>query len=112
MHAFGQAETIAGEIKNPITQAVPGFTIDDFMRLFAPPPPAHVKLDVDSIEDRIIACGAETLRRHTQTIMVEIDGSARGGTAIHQALAALGFAEDQSFAKPGDRRNVLFRKRA
>lgn len=108
MHGFGTPETIAGRIADPLVQAVPGFTIDGFMALFDPPPPAHVKLDVDSIEARIIAGGAETLRRHTLSVLVEIDGSARLGQDIPRALEAIGFAEDKGFARPGDRRNVLF----
>jgi FkbM family methyltransferase len=111
VHAFGRPETIAGRMDNPVAQAAPGFTIDDFTRQFAPPPPEHVKLDVDSIEARIIEGGAETLRRHTQSVMVEIEGNAGRDQAIRQALAAAGFAEDLDFARPGDRRNVLFKRK-
>lgn len=113
MHAFGQTQTIANTIAQPILQAVPGFTIDRFVDLFAPPLPDHVKLDVDSIEDQIIAGGKSILSQHTKSVLVEIDGAAReeGGTAIIAALAAAGFAEDKDFARPGDARNVLFRRR-
>jgi FkbM family methyltransferase len=112
MHGFGEARTVAGPITQPISQAVPGFSIDRLMADFAPPPPQHVKLDVDGIEARIIAGGAATLRRHTRSILVEIEpaGGASAGLAIRAALAGLGFSEDGAFTRPGDRRNVLFRR--
>ncbi|HLI20316.1 MAG TPA: FkbM family methyltransferase [Stellaceae bacterium] len=112
MHAFGQRDTIATRLDAPLTQAVLGLSIDDFVARFSPPPPSHVKLDVDSIEEAILKGGAQTLARHTQGILVEIDGAARaaGGKAIIDALAAAGFAEDKAFARAGDTRNVLFRR--
>jgi len=112
MHGFGAPRTITGAIAEPQTQTVPGFTIDRFCEVFAPPPPEHVKLDVDGLEHAIIAGGTQTLRRHTKSVLVEIDGAARdqGGGAIVAALAAAGFAEDKSFARRPGSRNVLFRR--
>lgn len=112
MHAFGQLDTILNKIENPIAQSVPGFTIDRFVELFAPPLPSYVKLDVDSIEAQIIIGGKETLRKHTKSVLVEIDGSSRAenGSTIIAALEEIGFVEDKNFSQPSDTRNVLFHR--
>lgn len=111
MHAFGKSENLLGAIQQPVTQAVPGFTIDRFIEIFGPPAPDHVKLDVDSIEAEIIAGGAETLRRYTKSVLVEYDPQATAaGPPIAAALQSLGFIEDKAFARHDDRRNVLFRR--
>ncbi len=111
MHAFGGKNTVQGEIQAVFKQAVPGFSIDRFVELFDPPPPRHIKLDVDSIEERILRGAETTLRRHVETVMVEIDGLTRdaGGGGIRPFLVDLGFTEE---TLPGiaARRNVLFRK--
>ena len=111
LHAFGQTQNVLGQIRKPVMQAVPGFTIDRFIEVFGAAPPDHVKLDVDSIEDRIIWGGAETLRRHTKSILVEFEpGAPAAALPITAALTALGFAEDKGFARAEDRRNHLFRR--
>ena len=111
MHAFGGSQTVQGEIKTVFKQAVPGFSIDRFAELFDPPPPRHIKLDVDSIEERILRGAENTLRRHVATLMVEIDGLTReaGGGGIRPYLTGLGFREEP-FSGGAARRNVLFRK--
>ena len=111
MHAFGQATNVLGAIAAPITQAVPGFTIDRFIEFFAAPPPDHVKLDVDSIEEQIISGGAATLRKHTKSVLVEFEPAApEAAPGIAKALEALGFVADTGFRRAGDTRNVLFRR--
>ncbi|MFQ5776093.1 MAG: FkbM family methyltransferase [Kiloniellaceae bacterium] len=114
MHAFGQTRTVQGEMKAVFRQAVPGFSVDAFRRTFGPPPPDHVKLDVDSIELRILKGARQTLRAHVKTVLVEIDGSTResGGGGIRELLDGLGFVEDTAFAAGDATRNVLFRKAA
>lgn len=113
MHAFGQEETIEGRIAVRFRQAVLGFAVDDFLRRFQPPPPSHVKLDVDSIEPRILRGAAETLRRHVREVLVEIDGS--HADEIRGVLREAGFAERMApKAGNGDKdaaRNSLFVKR-
>lgn len=108
MHAFGENRTVEGTFDPVFRQATAGFTIDRFCELFAPPPPAHIKLDVDGIESAILAGGRETLPRHTETVLVEIAGDS--GPGIRQILTTLGFTEDIQFAIAETRRNVLFRR--
>lgn len=90
-------------------QAAASFAVDRFHALFGPPPPAHIKLDVDGIEAEIVEGAAATLAAHTRTILVEIEDAQRG-RRLRDQLGALGFAEDVGFAAQGARRNVLFRR--
>ncbi len=111
-HAFGQKENVRGPIDVPFRQATLGFSLDCFMTLFRPPVPHHVKLDVDSIEARVLKGARWTLAEHVQMVLVKIDGSDKitgiaRGRDICGILAALGFLEDGSF-RPIARRNVGF----
>jgi FkbM family methyltransferase len=110
LHAFGVSRSVAGDFAPVFLQATPGFAVDSFCALFDPPPPIHIKLDVDGIESAILTGAAETLRRSVKTVLVEIEGDA--GPPIRAALAAAGFAEDAAFAAKGTRRNILFRRDA
>lgn len=76
-------------------QAVPGFSIDDFVRHMSAPPPDAIKLDVDGIEPMILRGAQATLRDHVREVLVEIDGAnaAAGGNGIPEILAACGFRE-------------------
>lgn len=100
MHAFGQLETVEGTIRPSFSQAVPGFSIDDFIRVFEIAPPDHIKLDVDSIEEQVLRGGRETLRR-VKTVLVESESGPRGPAML---LETLGFREERQ--PPG--RNRLF----
>ena len=93
-------------------QAVPGFSIDGFCELFDPPPPQHIKLDVDGIELKILRGAAHTLASHVQSVLVEIEGPERErlGAEIASALGAAGLLEDKAFMAEGAERNVLFRR--
>ena len=110
MHAFGQNETVQGILEDPIEQWVTGYSVDDFIGRFALPPPEHVKLDVDSIEDKILAGARATLCK-VKSVMVEIDGSTRatGGGSIRRLLAEAGLHEAEGFC-PEAKRNVLFQR--
>ena len=90
-HSMHSIEPRAGGFR----QAVPGFSVDDFMQRFAPPPPYAVKLDVDGIEPAILRGAMATLRQHVREVLVEIDGenAAAGGNGIPQLLAQAGFQE-------------------
>jgi len=54
-------------------QGMTGFAIDDFIRLFNPPFPTHVKIDVDGLELPILRGAAATLHdRRLSSVMVEL----------------------------------------
>jgi len=57
----------------PVTHGMIGFTIDDFIRQFAPPFPTHIKLDVDGLEWPILQGAAATLGdSRLRSLMVEL----------------------------------------
>lgn len=111
MHAFGQKETVEGKLDVVFRQAVPGFAIDDFIEIFRPPPPDHIKLDVDSIEEKVLRGADKILKNYVKSVLVEIDGTTRseGGTGIRRVLTDSGFVEQEGFCENA-RRNVLFRR--
>ena len=110
MHAFGQDHSVQGEIRTIFRQAVPGFSIADFCRLFSPVLPDHIKLDVDSIELKILNGAGEILKTHVKTVMVEVEGELIG-QEIRKFLSGLGFVEDIHYAAGlGHTRNCLFRR--
>ncbi|MBI1206928.1 MAG: FkbM family methyltransferase [Azospirillum sp.] len=112
MHAFGQSHTIEGEIATVFRQAVAGFSVDDFCRLFQPPPPDHIKLDVDSIEVKILRGAEHTLRTAVRSVLVEVDDLITGdnGREIRAFLTSIGFTEVKDFAPDPTARNTLFRR--
>jgi FkbM family methyltransferase len=112
MHAFGQTQTVQGDIDPAFRQSVPGFSVDDFCRIFSPPAPDHIKLDVDSIEEKILRGARATLRGSVKSVLVEIDGAtkAAGGAGIRSILSESGFVEDTGF-NGAARRNALFVRR-
>lgn len=57
----------------PFRHGMVGFSIDDFVRHFAPPRPTHLKLDVDGLECAILQGAASTLQRpELRSVMVEL----------------------------------------
>ena len=77
MHAFDETvNAFERQIDVKFRQATVGLSIDDFIRLFDPPRPTHIKIDVDSIEDRIITGAAGLLRDGSvESLWVEIMGA-------------------------------------
>lgn len=107
MHAFGQAETVSGAMEAKFRQAVAGFSVDDFVRIFSAPRPRFIKLDVDSIEPLILDGARETLQT-VESLLVEVEGE--NGEAIERRLQAAGFTEDRSY-RQGARRNRVYGRR-
>lgn len=55
-------------------QGMLGLSIDSFVRTFAPPFPNHLKIDVDGIEDRIVAGATATLADpRLKSLSIELD---------------------------------------
>lgn len=110
LHGFGTEETQLGHAINPtFRQAAIGFSIDDFVRIFAPPLPTHVKMDVDSIEAAILRGGRQTLSApeiRTMNIEIEGDHTSEHNREIFGLMAELGFTPRPQ-ASSGYR-NVIF----
>lgn len=74
--SFGKAIDQFGEPLNfQFKQAMIGFSIDDFLSLFDLPFPNYIKIDVDGIEDKILAGAVKTLNnKYLKSLLVELDG--------------------------------------
>ena len=53
-----------------------GYTIDDFIQIFKPVYPTHIKIDVDGIEERILVGGRKTFNSEIlKSVVIETEGS-------------------------------------
>lgn len=113
-HVFGRAEEGLTAEARPHTQSALGYTADAFAEQFGVRAPDHVKIDVDSIEARIVRGGAAVFAR-ARSIIVELNiGEADAGhkRALRAAIEALGFVEHaESAARFAARRNRIFVRR-
>jgi FkbM family methyltransferase len=77
MATFAETKDFAGEqFKPSFCQGTIGFRIDEFIAQFNPPFPNHLKIDVDGIEDKIVAGARRTLadpRMRSLSIELEAD---------------------------------------
>lgn len=73
--SFKEAINDAGEQFTPsFQQGMIGYSIDDFVERFNPEFPNHMKVDVDGIEERIIAGAGKTLRdARLKTLSIELN---------------------------------------
>lgn len=108
MHAFGTSQTVDGIITPVFRQVVPGYSADDFVKLFHVPEPQHIKLDVDSIEFSILKGAQGLLKKSVKSLLVEVDGL-NDGNEIRTYLGKLGFLEVPDSSLDVER-NVVFRK--
>jgi precorrin-6B methylase 2 len=96
---------------NPMAASVQAFSADDFLDRFAVRAPDHVKIDVDSIEERIVRGGASAFA-NTRSIIVELNIGETADShkaSLRQAIEALGFHElTDVAARFPDRRNRIF----
>ena len=109
MHAFAQNTSAEGIIETRFKQSVIGYSLDDLLNAFDVPTPDYIKLDVDSIEAKIIAGARNTLTGHVKSILVEADQPAGRSedSQIKKLLDGMGFQ-----IRPGaaDARNYIFDK--
>lgn len=95
LNVFGGDSNSRGRsIASDIRFAVPGVTIDRFLETFSPPFPTHIKIDVDGIEDRIIAGAPRTLADpRLRSVLIEMDsGDAPQTARIENAFAVAGLS--------------------
>lgn len=111
MHAVGtDIDMIGRPIDVKFRQAVTAYSIDDFIERFNPPFPTHLKLDVDSIEDKILAGARKTLadpRVASLLVEIETDPDSPRTQAIHTHCGAAGLAAAAA-KTPQLSANVLF----
>jgi FkbM family methyltransferase len=77
MSSFAEKRDHMGEEFIPtFRQGAIGFAIDDFIASFNPPFPNHLKIDVDGIEDRIVAGARKTLSDpRLRSISIELEAN-------------------------------------
>ena len=94
-NAFESADDCFGnEITVIFRQGTVGFSIDGFRRLFGLAAPNYLKIDVDSIEDRILVGARETLRDpDLRSVLIELEAADTArNVGLTDALEAAGFA--------------------
>jgi len=110
-HVFGRVDDAFSDEARPHLQSALGFSADRFMELFGVRAPDHLKLDVDSIEERIVRGGAKAFAG-TRSIIVELnvgDEHQAHKESLRAAIAGLGFVEHAETAERfADRRNRIF----
>ena len=76
-NAFESTDDCFGnEIAIAFRQGMIGFSIDGFRRLFGLAAPNYLKIDVDSIEERILAGASETLRDpDLRSVLIEFEAA-------------------------------------
>jgi FkbM family methyltransferase len=86
-------DCFGNEIAVVFRQGVVGFSIDDFRRLFGLAAPNYLKIDVDSIEERILAGAHETLRDpDLRSVLIELEAADTARNhRLTDVLTAAGF---------------------
>ncbi len=110
MHGFGiEVDQFGKPIGTRFRQAAIGFSIDDFVRLFEPPLPTHVKIDVDGLEPDILRGGRQTLAAASvRSMIVEVEGNSDRNRELLGLMDELGFAPRPKLAPK--LRNVIFER--
>lgn len=102
--AFSSLEGEAVEARDgrTVSQAVTSYSIDHFVEHFDPAFPNHIKIDVDGIEERIVAGAARALADpRLRSIQVEMDLTEPVKTRrIQGLLEETGFALEGQYGSP------------
>lgn len=99
--------SITRENANTFRQAVPVYSIDDFVKSFNLTIPHHVKLDVDGLEHIILRGGPQTLSQ-IKSLMIEIEGNDARKKELLDLILATGLKEMDISGQGGKGRNRLF----
>ena len=102
------------ELAVQFRQSTVGFAIDDFRRLFGLPAPNYLKIDVDGIEERILAGAAATLADPAlRSVLVELEAADTARNAvIVERLERAGFALAMRGGNQAGSANAIFTRRA
>ncbi len=90
---FGIApEAAADRGRTSFRQAVFSYTLDTFIEKFSKAVPTHIKIDVDGIEDKILAGASRTLTSPAvQSLLVELDGNRSEDQDALKGILSKGF---------------------
>jgi FkbM family methyltransferase len=106
MHAFGAPVTVMGPVQAVFSQATLGLSVDVLAGIAGVWPPDHIKLDVDSIEAKILRGARQTLSR-VRSVIVEVMGPGEGADGPMAVLEDCGFAELPRYRAMGGRNRVF-----
>ena len=100
LHSFGVAEDYSGEPFRPFhRQGTVGVSLDHLWQAWGLDFPNHVKIDVDGLEEKVIAGAGQTLAdKRLKSVLVEISASKGGQDPILQRLTQTGFTQVTDFA--------------
>jgi FkbM family methyltransferase len=107
-------DTFGNEIAVVARQGMVGFSLDGFRRLFALPAPNYLKIDVDSIEEQIVAGARETLcDTDLRSLLIELEAAETARTRrLRDALSAAGLLPaSRSASRQGCAVNGVFARR-
>ena len=120
LNSFGEPLDWQGKPYDPaMRQGMIAFSIDDFVKQFAPAPPNHLKIDVDGIEPMILQGAASLLSKECLlSLQVELDyGNETHAYAVIKNLNKFGFeatskrhAEMFENSEYSNLYNVLFKR--
>ena len=103
-NAFSSLEGDGGTARESgsISQAVTSYSVDGFAAQFEPAFPNHIKIDVDGIEDRIVAGAGRTLEDpRLRSVQVEMDVTEpEKGRRIQRLIEAAGFTLEGQYRSP------------
>lgn len=99
LHMCGSTVDYSGTSFRPFhQQGVVGVSLDHLWNVWGLEVPNHIKIDVDGLEDRVIAGGPQTLEdRRLKSVLVEISGNQGRSDSIAARLSQAGFVQVTDF---------------
>jgi FkbM family methyltransferase len=107
-------DCFGNEIAVVSRQGMVGFSVDGFRRLFGLPAPNYMKIDVDSIEERILAGAQETLGDpDLRSVLIELEAAETARNyRLTDALKSAGlYLAQRNASSQGDVVNGIFVRR-
>lgn len=108
-NTFGETGAQQGGASAALSaQATLGFALDDFIDMFKPRFPNHLKIDVDGIELKIVQGAGKTLKdRRLKSILVEVDRNDKASSAALIKIfldAGFSFVNEEGLSRSDGRR--------
>lgn len=93
IHSFGTSIDVNRKPKeSPFKQGSLSVSLDDFVRLFNPAFPNHIKIDVDGLEKEIIEGAKNTLSDpRVKSLLIELNESLSEDQEVIQYIQSIGF---------------------
>jgi FkbM family methyltransferase len=96
-------------MKPAYSQGCVSFRLDDLVAQGTMPCPAHVKIDVDGFEPKVIAGARDTLRDpRLRSLSIEVNQNLRDHRAMVAELTGIGFRYDPAQSAAAERRSGPF----